>query len=103
MPSEKPLPEKGFITFNVEGNDIENSPYFSREFHVPSASSGLTIGRGYDMAHRSPDEIQKDLVDAGVDADKADIISEAAGLTGPQAEVFIADKDLVDFPITWAE
>ena len=42
-------------------------------------------------------------MDAGVDADKADIISEAAGLTGPQTEVFIADKDLVDFPITWAE
>lgn len=42
-------------------------------------------------------------MDAGVDADKADIISEAAGLTGPQAEVFIADKDLVDFTITWAE
>ena len=42
-------------------------------------------------------------MDAGVDADEADIISEAAGLTGPQAEVFIADKDLVDFTITWAE
>ena len=42
-------------------------------------------------------------MDAGVDADKADIISEAAGLTGPQAEVFIADKDLVDFTIFWAE
>ncbi|MEC7536341.1 MAG: hypothetical protein VYB59_03485 [Pseudomonadota bacterium] len=40
------------------------------------------------------------MVDASVDADKPDIISEAAGLTGPQAEVFIADKDLVDFPIT---
>ena len=42
-------------------------------------------------------------MDAGVDADEADIIAEAAGLTGPQAEVFIADKDLVDFPITWAQ
>ena len=42
-------------------------------------------------------------MDAGVDADKADIISKAAGLNGPQAEVFIADKDLVDFLITWAE
>ena len=52
MPSVKPLPEKGFIKFNVEGNDVENSPYFSQAFHIPSASSGLTIGRGYDMAHR---------------------------------------------------
>jgi len=52
MPSEKLLPEKGFITFNVEGNHVENSPYLSQAFHIPSASYGLTIGRGYDMAHR---------------------------------------------------
>jgi len=103
MPNAKPLPEKGFITFNVEGNDIENSPYFSREFHVPSASSGLTIGRGYDMAHRSPEEIRNDLVDAGVNADDADVISEAAGLTGLNAEAFVADKDLEDFTITWEQ
>lgn len=55
---------KGQLTFNSEGNDIENSIYFSRHPHVPNnrgvviGISGVTFGRGLDLGQQSRSYIQ---------------------------------------------
>ena len=61
-------PSRGVLTWEAEGS--EGGRYHSRVLHVPSNTSGLTIGRGYDMKDRSAAEAQKDLIAAGVDAKK---------------------------------
>ncbi len=55
---------RGQLTFDVEGNDIEDPAqplhiYFSRVIHWPGGVSGVTIGRGYDLGQRPHPE--KDL------------------------------------------
>ncbi len=75
--------EKGFLTFSCEGNDVENSIYFSRIPHVPKqkssnesmetvnfgtndkpkyyvaiGNSGITIGRGLDLGGRTANEVR---------------------------------------------
>ncbi len=92
-----PVPPYGLITWEVEGN--EGGPYHSRKLHVPSATSGLTLGRGYDMKNRSAAKIQQDLVSAGVPASDAAKIARAAGLAGDGAKKFIADQQLAAFEI----
>lgn len=77
----------GFLTFNCEGNDIENSAFFTRKPHVPKnktknidneavnfgtkdnpkyfttiGKSGITIGRGLDMGGRTNRESEIILV-----------------------------------------
>lgn len=91
-------PAFGTLTFDAEGQ--EGGPYHSRHFHVPTASSGLTIGRGYDMKRRSRSDIRDDLVAAGIGTQEAALISQAAGLSGPEAEEFLEENDLEDFEIT---
>ena len=91
-------PSRGVVTWEAEGN--EGGRFHSRVLHVPSATSGLTIGRGYDMKNRSGAEIKKDLVKANADTNKAATISKGAGLSGKTAEQFIIDSDLLDFEIT---
>ena len=91
-------PSIGRLTFEAEGQ--EGGRFHSRCFHVPSASSGLTIGRGYDMKLRSKSEIRDDLISAGLDMAQATLISQAAGLKGEKAEEFIEENDLEDFEIS---
>ncbi len=93
-----PIPERGGLTFDSEGQ--EGGPFHSRHLHVPSPGSGLTIGRGYDMKLRSKSEIRDDLAEASVDLAMTALISQAAGLKGEQAEEFIEENDLEDFEIT---
>ncbi len=88
----------GSLTFEAEGQ--EGGPYHSRHFHVPSDSSGLTIGRGYDMKNRSKREVLDDLVSAGVGEVDAAKISQAAGLSGVDADTFVEENDLEDFEIS---
>jgi hypothetical protein len=78
---------KGQITFDAEGN--EGGKYHSRNPHVPSNSSGLTIGRGYDMKFRKLEQIAKDLKAAGLDQASAELYAKAAGLSGKAAKAFI--------------
>ena len=92
-----PVPPYGLITWEVEGN--EGGPYHSRKLHVPSATSGLTLGRGYDMKNRLATKINQDLVAAGVPAADAAKIAKAAGLAGDAAKKFIADQQLAAFEI----
>ncbi|WP_282605430.1 hypothetical protein [Pelagibius sp. Alg239-R121] len=93
-----PEPSVGELTFDAEGQ--EGGPFHSRHFHVPSSTSGLTIGRGYDMKMRSRSEVRDDLVQAGVSSVRAALISQAAGLKGDEAEEFLQENELEDFEIT---
>ena len=95
--AQDPVPPYGLITWEVEGN--EGGPYHSRKLHVPSATSGLTLGRGYDMKNRTAAKINQDLAAAGVPAADAAKIAKAAGLAGDAAKKFIADQQLASFEI----
>lgn len=92
-----PRPSFGQLTWDAEGT--EGGFYHSRRLHVPSESSGLTIGRGYDCRKKTAGVIASDLVAAGIDGKSAVLISGAAGLFGKTATQFIIDNDLLDFEI----
>lgn len=70
-------PAAGKITFDAEGQ--EGGRFHSRELHVPSGSSGVTIGRGYDMSQKSAFRIKRDLMAAGVSKEDAEKLSGAHG------------------------
>ena len=89
---------KGKLTFDAEGQ--EGGPFHSRVLHVPSGTSGLTIGRGYDMKEKRSSKIASDLSNAGVPADMAEALSRASGLSGEAARQFIEDNSLSGFEIT---
>ena len=88
----KNKPSKGLVTFDAEGNNDPNSKYFSRVPHVPSNNSGVTIGRGYDMKHRTKTEVIADLVNAGVPKKEGELLAGGAGLSGAKAKTFIKKK-----------
>ncbi len=68
--------------------------------HHPSADSGVTIGPGYDMRDRKPDDIAQDLQAANVAPDAAAAASKGAGLRGPAADEFAADnKSLLNLSV----
>ncbi|MBC6485711.1 pesticin C-terminus-like muramidase [Aeromonas hydrophila] len=84
---------KGQLTFDAEGNDVENSTYFSRKIHWPGNSeSGVTIGRGYDIGSRSKEDVYRDLSDSGVPDDIASLISAGAGIKGGDASKFVSEN-----------
>ena len=60
--------------------------------HYPGGKSGVTIGPGYDMGHRSPQEIYNDLTNAGIDPETAYSLIDAAHKTGPEAGNWIAQR-----------
>lgn len=91
-------PTEGVVTFDSEGT--EGGLYHSRILHVPTETSGLTLGRGYDMKLKISTQISADLINAGVDAKAALLIGKAAGKQGTDARQFIIDNDLLDFKIT---
>ena len=85
---------RGQVTFDAEGNDIPNSPYFSRRLHWPGGASGVTLGRGYDIRHRTQNAVRADLIAAGVDIPSAENFSRGAGLFGNAARDFVsANRD----------
>lgn len=91
-------PSKGSLAWNSEGN--EGGIYHSRRLHVPSATSGLTIGRGYDMKTKKSAGIIKDLNNAGFSPNYTSLLAKAVGLKGEKAKQFIIDNDLLDFEIS---
>src|SRR5262245_14023661 len=80
-------PDRGGVTFDSEGN--EGGKYHSRKLHVPGSTSGLTIGRGYDMGAKTAAQITTDLTAAGVELAMAKTLSGAATLRGENAKKFI--------------
>ncbi|BEU02943.1 hypothetical protein OAG1_17430 [Agarivorans sp. OAG1] len=91
-------PMQGRVTWDAEGT--EGGRFHSRILHVPSISSGLTLGRGYDMKHKTAAGILADLTKAGIDAVLATRLSNAAGLSGKAAEQFAIEQDLLDVEIS---
>ena len=84
----------GQLTFDVEGNDIEDSShaghrYFSRKVHWPGGASGVTIGRGYDLGQR-PDPLP-DLLSAGITEPLLSWLVGAKGLKGQAAKNYFDD------------
>lgn len=81
---------RGHITFDAEGNNVRGSQHYSRVVHFPEQGiSGVTIGRGYDMGGRSPQQIYSDLIRAGIPQSQARALSAGAGLRGRQAAEFV--------------
>lgn len=91
-------PTEGVITWEAEGE--EGGVNHSRVLRVASASSGLTIGRGYDMKVRTAAQIISDLSGAGVPTATAQRLAAAAGLSGPTAQRFAISADLLDLEIS---
>lgn len=98
----KPLaivtPTYGEVTWNSEG--AEGGKFHSRRLTVPTNTSGLTIGRGYDMKEKTQSKIITDMTAAGIPTKSIDIIKKSAGLSGTSAEWFIVENDLLDFQVT---
>ncbi|WP_158044351.1 pesticin C-terminus-like muramidase [Skermanella pratensis] len=61
----------------------------SNKPHWPGGSSGVTLGPGYDLGHRTAAQIIADLTNIGVSADAAQTLSLAAGKTGNDAKAFV--------------
>jgi hypothetical protein len=89
----------GQLTFDAEGLETRGI-FFSRKAHVPSNSSGVTLGRGYDMKSKSRSKIVADLSGTGIDDIIADKFSNAAGLKGKAAKKFIKRSDIAEIEIT---
>jgi len=89
----------GQLTFDAEGQEVRG-PFFSRKPHVPSESSGVTLGRGYDMKSKSRSKIVSDLTGAGIDDRLANIFAEASGLKGNAARQFIQRSEVAGIEIT---
>lgn len=75
-------------------NEVLNG--VSNKIHHPTGKvtdkSGVTLGPGYDMRHKSPEQIKKDLIAIGVSKDKANLLSSASGLTGQKALDFVKNN-----------
>jgi hypothetical protein len=108
-PSDFVVP-RGQLTFDAEGN--EGGRWHSRTPHVPSESSGLTIGRGYDMKHRSAEQVVRQLTAAGLSKAAAEAYAGGAGLSGQGAREYMRKTALPEitpaqqkalFLITYAE
>jgi hypothetical protein len=80
-------PRIGKLTFEAEGT--EQGLFHSRVLHVPSSSSGLTIGRGYDMKKKTSTKILHDLTRVGIPAEIAKLLAGASGLYGSSATKFM--------------
>lgn len=98
MSQDVPTPARGRLTFEAEGQ--EGGPYHSRRLHVPTPSSGLTIGRGYDLKRRTAAGIRADLEAAGLAAMDAARLAGAAGLSGDEAKAFVTEHGLEGFEIS---
>lgn len=58
--------------------------------HFPGGKSGVTIGPGYDMGHRTQQEIYDDLTAAGIDPQSVQILMASANKIGSDAQAWVA-------------
>jgi hypothetical protein len=80
----------GQRTFDAEGVEAPGR-FFSRQIHYPGgSSSGVTIGRGYDMGRRTALQVERELKVAGVSDLDAKTLATGAGLRGAKAYDFVA-------------
>ncbi|HEE9789252.1 TPA: hypothetical protein R8F93_003317 [Enterobacter soli] len=84
---------RGILTYDAEGNNTPNSPYYSRVIHWPGNElSGVTLGRGYDMGDRTESQIYQDMIKSGVDGATARKISLARAYKGSAAAAFVSNN-----------
>ncbi|MFL1482731.1 hypothetical protein [Marinobacter sp. LN3S78] len=93
-------PSQGSLTWAAEGQ--EGGRYHSRILHVPTASSGLTLGRGFDLRERKRTTTEQQLTQAGISPGYARKVAAGVRLRGSDAETFIIASDLLDFEISAA-
>lgn len=98
MSESRKAPLRGSVTWESEGT--EGGKFHSRKLHVPSGSSGATIGRGYDMKLKSSSKVKADLMAAGLDQETAAKLSVCAGKSGDAAKKFITDNKLDSIEIS---
>lgn len=75
---------KGQLTFDAEGNDNNDSHYFSRHIHWPGGVSGVTIGRGYDLGQQNDPASDFDSIELSQPLNHW--LVESKGLSGSDAE-----------------
>ncbi|WP_312283013.1 MULTISPECIES: peptidoglycan-binding protein [Pseudescherichia] len=68
----------------------------SNHLHWPGGISGVTLGPGYDMGHRTNAEVKTRLLSLGLSEEEAEKASQGAGKKGTTAFQFAKDnKDLL--------
>lgn len=81
----------GQLTFDVEGNDIDSSPWFSRKIHWPGGVSGVTIGRGYDLGQQT--NAGNDLTNVGIAEPLKSWLVGSSGMSSTAANTRIQSSD----------
>lgn len=91
---------KGQLTFDAEGNDNNDSPYFSRHIHWPGGVSGITIGRGYDLGQQNDPSSDFDSIELSQPLNNW--LVESKGMSGLDAKnrYKSADSSISDYEIT---
>lgn len=91
---------KGQLTFDAEGNDNKDSPYFSRHIHWPGGVSGVTIGRGYDLGQQNDPSSDFDSIELSQPLNNW--LVESKGLSGQDAKnrYKSADNSIRGYEIT---
>lgn len=91
---------KGQLTFDAEGNDNNDSPYFSRHIHWPGGVSGITIGRGYDLGQQNDPSSDFDFIELSQPLNNW--LVESKGMSGLDAKnrYKSADSSISDYEIT---
>lgn len=91
---------KGQLTFDAEGNDNNDSPYFSRHIHWPGGVSGITIGRGYDLGQQNDPSSDFDSIELSQPLNNW--LVESKGMSGLDAKnrYKSADNSISDYKIT---
>lgn len=91
---------KGQLTFDAEGNDNNDSPYFSRHIHWPGGVSGITIGRGYDLGQQNDPSSDFDFIELSQPLNNW--LVELKGMSGLDAKnrYKSADSSISDYEIT---
>lgn len=86
---EKLQLKKGELT--IQGEGVQNKIY-----PPPTASSGVTLGIGYDLGSRSSASVKLDLTKAGMSTIQAEKIAKGAGLKGATATEWVKlnEKDV---------
>lgn len=91
---------KGQLTFDAEGNDNKDSPYFSRHIHWPGGVSGVTIGRGYDLGQQNDPSSDFDSIELSQPLNNW--LVESKGFSGLDAKnrYKSADNNIRSYEIT---
>lgn len=93
-------PEFGLLTWKAEGQEAPGTLFHSRNPHVPTNTSGITLGRGYDLKQRRSADVFRDLVSIGIEEETAKAFSNGAGLSGNSARQYLNDNNLANYEIT---